>query len=109
MRLRNLSPRRDTRHAQDVYSLPPALFAIFAPETIARRCGVCPPSIWMEDSTRVTRDARKSTVRQWGRWDPAPHAPLTVLVLRYNGCGVRVRGAKRGTRRGTRVTGHLDV
>ena len=48
---------RDTR-AQD---------PLFAPETIARRCGDHPSSIWMEDPPRITRDARKHIVRQWER------------------------------------------
>ena len=49
MRLRNLPSQRYTRHAQDVYPLPPALFAIFALETIARRRPVSPLPPRMDD------------------------------------------------------------
>ena len=39
----------------------------FAPETIARRCGDRPSSIWMEDPPRITRDARKHIAGRWER------------------------------------------
>ena len=45
------------------------------PETIARRCGDHPSSIWMEDPPRDTRDARKHIAGRWGKRDPAPFAP----------------------------------
>ena len=77
--------------------------SFFAPETIARRCSDRPPSIWMEDSTRDTRDARKSAVGQWGKWAPAPFVPLSVLTLRYNGCGARVSEARHASRERSEV------
>lgn len=94
--LRNLPPRRDTRDAQDVYPLPPALFAIFAPETIARRWGNRPPLIWMEDNTRDTRDARKSAVGQWVNGVPRFSCPISSCVpsLCCNGYGARVTGTR---------------
>ena len=44
----------------------------------------------MEDSTRVTRDARKSAVGQWGKWGPALFVSLSVLTFHTNGHGARV-------------------
>ena len=53
----------------------------FAPETIARRCGDHPSSIWMEDPPRDTRDARKHIAGRWGKRDPAPFAPPSSCPL----------------------------
>ena len=91
MRLRNLPPRRDTRDAQDVYPLPPALLRSLFQKPLPGAVAITlHGSGWkIPHATRVTHEKAPSGNGVSGI--PRLLCPRSVLALRYNGCGVRVK------------------
>lgn len=82
------TPARHASRARRL-SFASSTFAIFAPETIARRCGDRSSLIWMEDPPRDTRDERM----------PRP------TMGRGSGC--KTRGTRHGSKASS-VTGYAS-